>query len=55
MKLINNPPSPYGRKVVIALIEKGLPFEIVEDMPWGESTIASQYNPLEQVPILLDY
>lgn len=53
MKLINNPPSPYGRKAVIALIEKGLPFEIVEDMPWGESTIASQYNPLEQVPILL--
>ncbi|MFX8833001.1 glutathione S-transferase N-terminal domain-containing protein, partial [Acinetobacter baumannii] len=28
MKLISATPSPYARKVRIALIEKGLPFEL---------------------------
>lgn len=53
MKLINNQPSPFGRKVMIALREKSIPFEIVWDIPWHKDTSVSHYNPLEQLPILL--
>jgi len=30
-KLVNAGPSPYGRKVAVALHEKGLPFETIYD------------------------
>lgn len=53
MKLINNGPSPFGRKVMIALREKGIPFELEWDIPWHEDTTVPQYNPLEQLPILV--
>jgi glutathione S-transferase len=53
MRLINAPPSPFGRKVAIALHEKNLPFETVWDEPWGEETITGDYNPLAQLPILI--
>lgn len=51
--LINAPPSPYGRKVAIALIEKQLTYEVVYDLPWGEGTCTPEYSPLEQLPILV--
>lgn len=53
MKLINNQPSPFGRKVIIALKEKGIPFEIEWDIPWHKDTKVNHYNPLEQLPILV--
>jgi glutathione S-transferase len=53
MKLITNQPSPYGRKVMVALLEKQLPFELVQDVPWVKQTIVPRYNPLEQLPILI--
>lgn len=53
MKLINNQPSPFGRKVIIALKEKNIPFEIQWDIPWHKDTTVNHYNPLEQLPILL--
>jgi glutathione S-transferase len=53
MHLINAPPSPYGRKVAIALREKGVPFETIWDEPWGEHTVTPRYNPLAKLPILL--
>lgn len=53
MKLINARPSPFGRKVAIALREKGLPFETVWDAPWRETTVVANYNPLAQLPILI--
>jgi glutathione S-transferase len=53
MRLINAPPSPFGRKVAIALHEKSLPFETQWDEPWGEETITGAYNPLAQLPILI--
>jgi len=53
MKLITNQPSPYGRKVMIALIEKQLPFQLIQDIPWVKETIVPNYNPLEQLPILI--
>jgi glutathione S-transferase len=51
--LINARPSPFGRKVAIALHEKALPFDVQYDVPWGEGTCTPQYSPLEQLPILI--
>ena len=53
MKLINARPSPYGRKVAIALKEKNIPYEVHYEMPWGDETCTPQHSPLEQLPILL--
>lgn len=53
MKLINAKPSPFGRKVAIALIEKNIPYETVWDQPWGDETIVRSLNPMEQLPILI--
>jgi glutathione S-transferase len=52
-KLVNAGQSPYGRKVAVALHEKGLPFETVYDLPWAEATETRRHSPLEQLPILL--
>ena len=51
--LINARPSPYGRKVAIALLEKGLDYEVRYDRPWNEGTQTPHYSPIEQLPILL--
>lgn len=51
--LINARPSPYGRKVAIALREKGLAYEVTYDRPWNEGTQTPHYNPIEQLPILI--
>ncbi len=51
--LINARPSPFGRKVAIAMLEKAIPFEARHDVPWGDATCTPQYNPLEQLPILI--
>ena len=53
MKLLSATPSPYARKVRIALAEKGLPFELVTEVPWNADTTTPQYNPLEKVPVLI--
>lgn len=52
-KLISATPSPYARKVRIALAEKDLPFELLTEVPWDSTTITPRYNPLEKLPILL--
>ena len=53
MKLLSATPSPYARKVRIALAEKGLPFELITEVPWNADTTTPQYNPLEKVPVLI--
>ena len=53
MKLINARPSPFGRKVAIALLEKGIEFETIWDEPWGNETCVAEHNPLAQLPILI--
>ncbi|WP_024586583.1 glutathione S-transferase N-terminal domain-containing protein [Aliihoeflea sp. 2WW] len=53
MKLLSATPSPYARKVRIALIEKGLPFDLVTEVPWDASTSTPRYNPLEKLPVLI--
>lgn len=52
-KLISATPSPYARKVRIALAEKGIPFELVTTVPWNSDTTAPSYNPLEKIPALI--
>ncbi len=52
--LINAAPSPFGRKVAIALIEKGLDYKIQYDVPWGDQTCTPEYSPLQQLPILIE-
>ena len=52
--LINAGPSPFGRKVAIALIEKNLDYVIQYDLPWGDKTCTPNYSPLQQLPILIE-
>lgn len=52
-RLISATPSPYARKVRIALAEKGLPFELVTEVPWDATTTLPRHNPLEKLPVLL--
>ena len=53
MKLLSATPSPYARKVRIALAEKELPFELVTEVPWNADTTTPKFNPLEKLPILI--
>ena len=53
LKLISSKPSPYARKVRIALAEKSIPFELISEVPWESTTQAPRYNPLEKLPVLI--
>lgn len=50
---ISASPSPYARKVRIALQEKKLPFTLQTEVPWDTTTKTPQYNPLEKLPVLI--
>jgi glutathione S-transferase len=52
-KLLSATPSPYARKVRVALIEKGIPFELITEVPWDATTETPRYNPLEKLPVLV--
>lgn len=52
-ELISATPSPYARKVRIALQEKDLPFDLKTEVPWDNTTQTPQYNPLEKLPVLI--
>ncbi len=54
MKLIGSYTSPFVRKIRVLLLEKGIPFSLLEDVPWDQNSKAPQYNPLGKVPILID-
>jgi glutathione S-transferase len=53
LQLISATPSPYARKVRIALAEKGIPFELVTEVPWNSTTQTPKHNPLEKLPVLI--
>jgi glutathione S-transferase len=53
MKLLSATPSPYARKVRIALAEKRVSFELVTEIPWHAETSTPRYNPLEKLPVLI--
>ena len=52
-KLISATPSPYARKVRIQLAEKGIPFELITEVPWNSDTQTPLHNPLEKLPVLI--
>lgn len=52
-RLISATPSPYARKVRIALAEKGIACALQTEVPWDSSTTTPQYNPLEKLPVLI--
>jgi glutathione S-transferase len=52
MRLLIATPSPFARKVRIALLEKALAFETVIDNPWNAGAQAAAANPLGKVPVL---
>ena len=53
LRLISATPSPYARKVRIALAEKNIPFELITEVPWNQGAITEQHNPLAKVPVLI--
>jgi glutathione S-transferase len=53
MKLISSPTTPFGRKVRIVLLEKKIPFELDNDIPWSAETQVGNFNPLGKVPVLV--
>jgi glutathione S-transferase len=53
LRLISASPSPFARKARVALIEKGIPFETVLDVPWDPDTVTQVHNPLAQAPVLI--
>jgi len=53
IQLISATPSPYARKVRIVLAEKKIPFELVTEVPWDQTTKTPLHNPLEKLPILI--
>jgi glutathione S-transferase len=52
-KLLSATPSPYARKVRIQLAEKGIPFELITEVPWNSDTQTPRWNPLEKLPVLI--
>jgi glutathione S-transferase len=53
MQLYIATPSPFARKVRIALLEKGVSFDTVVENPWLPATAMSTVNPLGKVPALV--
>jgi len=54
LKLISATPSPFARMNRIAMLEKGIPFELQSEIPWHvEETQTPKYNPLEKLPVLI--
>src|SRR6266576_1606828 len=53
MKLLVSHTSPYARKVRIAIAEKKIECDLVEESPWDAGTSVPDYNPLGKVPTLV--
>ncbi len=52
MKLYASLTSPYARKVRICLIEKGLDYEFIVELPSDPAATVVRLNPLGKVPLL---
>lgn len=53
MKLISASPSPFARKVRIALAEKRIPYDLETEVPWNPDATVGRVNPLGKVPVLI--
>jgi glutathione S-transferase len=53
MKLISSLTSPYGRKVLVVLLEKKIPCQLHVENPWLPDSPVAAINPLGKVPVLM--
>ncbi|MCZ8624334.1 glutathione S-transferase [Escherichia albertii] len=53
MKLIGSYTSPFVRKLSILLLEKGITFEFINELPYNADNGVAQFNPLGKVPVLV--
>lgn len=53
MKLIGSYTSPFVRKISVILLEKGIAFEFINEMPYNDTNGVAKYNPLGKVPALV--
>lgn len=53
MKLIGSYTSPFVRKISVILLEKGITFEFINEMPYNADSGVATYNPLGKVPALM--
>jgi glutathione S-transferase len=53
MKLIASYTSPYARKVRVAMVEKRIECDFVQENVWAANTTANLYNPLGKIPALI--
>lgn len=53
MKLIGSYTSPFVRKISVILLEKGITFEFINEMPYNAVNGVAQFNPLGKVPALV--
>lgn len=53
MQLVIAAPSPFARKVRVALREKRIAHDETIDIPWNADTAAPAFNPLGKIPILV--
>src|SRR4029078_9122003 len=52
-KIIPSNPSPYARKVRIALAEKKIEYQMVESSGWAPGNPVHAWNPLGKLPVLI--
>jgi glutathione S-transferase len=52
MKLLTSPTSPFGRKVRVVLLEKGLQHELLNPWSAAAGVVLDRHNPLGKVPAL---
>ena len=53
LKLISATPSPFARKVRVALMEKDIPFDLITVNPWNANERVHLHNPLGKIPVLI--
>ncbi|WP_312951448.1 glutathione S-transferase [Superficieibacter sp.] len=53
MKLIGSYTSPFVRKISVILLEKGITFEFINELPYNQTNGVAHYNPLGKVPALV--
>ena len=53
MKLVGSYTSPFVRKLSILLLEKGITFEFINELPYNADNGVAQFNPLGKVPGLV--
>ena len=53
LKLISATPSPFARKVRVALMEKDIPFDLITVNPWNANESVHPHNPRGEIPVLI--